>query len=85
MKRKAKKAIRSAWDIIILLSAILTIFTTLPDPAMAVEVMPLGASWFSPIMAGAYSALILNPPASAAIPSQEVAEEITALAQGPAR
>jgi len=35
MKRKTNKRIKTFWDIVILLSAILTIFTTLPVPAMA--------------------------------------------------
>ena len=35
MKRKARRKMKAFWDLIILLSAILTIFISLPAPAMA--------------------------------------------------
>jgi len=86
MKRKARKVKKSFWELIILLSAILTIFITLPDPAMAGNSITLIATCTIPSIPGVNAPMLekqsMSNPAEA---QKATAEESTANAQNPLR
>ncbi len=85
MKRKARKVKKPFWDLIILLSAILTIFVTLPDPAMA-QNLTFTATCTIPSIPGVNAPMLekqsMSNPAEA---QKATAEESTANAQNPLR
>jgi len=86
MKRKARKVKKSFWELIILLSAILTIFITLPDPAMAANSITLTATCTIPSLPGVNAPILekqsMSNPAEA---EKAMAQENAANAQNPAR
>jgi len=86
MKRKARKIKKPFWDLIILLSAILTIFVTLPDPAMAANSITFIATCTIPSIPGVNAPMLEKQSMSNPMETQKAtAEESTANAQNPAK